>query len=118
MLLLMLRYVITCVYKHNIMSIIQYTVTGRGYTFTRHNNKFTMNINSDVFFDDKPAVSTSHDQTAPISMNKREATLSPTQNSQKQRSAVYLFLRYVIVPYHDFSLKASNNALQKKLEER
>ncbi|XP_065887543.1 meiosis-specific nuclear structural protein 1-like [Dysidea avara] len=76
----------------------EYTVTGRGYTFTRHDNKFTMNINSDVFFDDKPKPTTQA-AAAPTGTSKREASLSPTQNSQKQ------------------SVKASNIALQKKLEE-
>ena len=53
---LMLRYKIKVVFIEEVIciAIIQYTVTGRGYTFTRHNNKFTMNINTDVFFDDKP----------------------------------------------------------------
>ena len=45
-----------------------------------------MNINSDVFFDDKP-VSTS--QEAPIGTGKRDASLSPTQNTQKLRSALH-----------------------------
>ena len=61
---------------------LQYIVTGRGYTFTRHNNKVTMNINSDVFFDDNPVPS---DQAFPCrTILRRQAPLPPIKNPKEQ----------------------------------
>ena len=74
-------------------STIQYTVTGRGYTFTRHNNKLTMNINTEVFFDDKA--------TTAESGSRKKPTSSPMPVTHKQRlascmaiseTALYLYL--------------------------
>ena len=52
----------------------QYIVTGRGYTFTRHNNKLTMNIDTEVFFDDK---------TTPAESGLKKKPSSPKQPPNK-----------------------------------
>ena len=75
------QYYITC---RVLVISLQYNVDGRGYTFTRHNNKFTMNINTDVFFDDKGSPNA---QVIPSeAVRRRQAPLPPPQKPQQQRS--------------------------------
>ncbi|XP_065888465.1 uncharacterized protein [Dysidea avara] len=76
----------------------EYTMNGQGYTFTRHNNKFTMNINSDVFFGDKPIPIIKPFPNRGVAI-RREEPFPITQKPQQQ------------------STKASYMELQKKLEE-
>ena len=56
----------------------------RIYTFTRHNNTFTVEINSDVFFDDKlMPLKVFPNRGVEMKMAK---SLPITENRQKQRS--------------------------------
>ena len=52
--------------------------------FTRHNNKFTVKINSDVFFDNKPVPLKAYPNCG-VEM-RMEELLPITENHQKQRS--------------------------------
>ena len=76
-----------CIHKTNFVllmtSSIQYTVTGQGYNFTRHNNKLTMNINPDVFFGDSsvPIIKPFPNRGA----IRRQASLPPIQNPKEQK---------------------------------
>jgi len=90
-------------------------VNGPGYTFTRHNNKLTMNINSDVFFSDQQVPIIKPFPNRGVAIRRRES--SPlTQKPQQQRLG---FIYYVcILSGIFFSPKASYVELLKKLEER
>ena len=81
MLLLMLRY--TQLIIASSQCVLQYIVSGRGYTFTRHNNKLTMNINSNIFFDDSPVTSFQAFPKRPIP--RRQEPLPPIKNSKEQK---------------------------------
>ena len=100
-------------------------MSGRGYTFTRHNNKLTMDIDTEVFFDDK--VKTANDDS-------RRKPNSPIPISQKQKLGLYkswlvTVLLYICIvglhckgnlkrgmySYNDYSYHTHTTALYKHM---
>ncbi|XP_065888585.1 flagellum-associated coiled-coil domain-containing protein 1-like [Dysidea avara] len=97
----------------NVAPNAEYIMNGQGYTFTRHNNKFIMNINSDVFFGDKPVPIIKPFPNRGVAI-RREEPFPITQKPQQQSTQVQEKLHQALI---EATVKLEEQKYEQQVQE-